>query len=123
MIYYPLSVLMLAGLRDILIISSPEYIDSYRRLFGDGSAFGLAIDYAIQERPEGLAQAFLIGENFLAGGQAALVLGDNIFYGANLQHLLLSGRNRADQAGAATVFGRSEEHTSALQALMRISYA
>src|SRR3546814_5639431 len=73
MIYYPLSVLMLAGLRDILIISSPEYIDSYRRLFGDGSAFGFAIDYAIQERPEGLAKAFLIRENFLAGGPAAQI--------------------------------------------------
>jgi glucose-1-phosphate thymidylyltransferase len=105
MIYYPLSVLMLAGLRDILIISSPEYIDSYRRLFGDGSAFGLAISYAVQERPEGLTQAFLIGESFLAGGPAALVLGDNIFYGANLQNLLLSGRHRAEHAGAATVFG------------------
>lgn len=113
MIYYPLSVLMLAGLRDILIISSPEYIDSYRRLFGDGSAFGIAIDYAIQERPEGLAQAFLIGEDFLAGGPAALVLGDNIFYGANLQHLLLSGRNRAEHAGAATVFGYHVEDACA----------
>src|SRR5579871_6590084 len=74
MIYYPLSVLMLAELRDILIISSPEYIDNYRRLFGDGSAFGLRLDYAVQEKPEGLAQAFVIGEPFLAGGPGALVL-------------------------------------------------
>ncbi|MBN8844737.1 MAG: glucose-1-phosphate thymidylyltransferase RfbA [Sphingomonadales bacterium] len=113
MIYYPLSVLMLAGLRDILIISSPEYIESYRRLFRDGSAFGLSIDYAVQEKPEGLAQALLIGENFLAGGPAALILGDNIFYGANLQQLLLSGRHRAEHANAATVFGYHVEDASA----------
>ena len=105
MIYYPLSVLMLAELRDILIISSPEYIDNYRRLFGDGGQLGLNIEYAIQERPEGLAQAFLIGEPFLAGGPGALVLGDNIFYGANLAELLRSARNRAMSGGAATVFG------------------
>ena len=74
MIYYPLSVLMLAGIRDILIISSPEYIDNYRRLFEDGSAFGLRIEYAIQPRPEGLAQAFLIGEPFVGDDRAALVL-------------------------------------------------
>jgi glucose-1-phosphate thymidylyltransferase len=105
MIYYPLSALMLAELREILIISSPEYIDNYRRLFGDGSAFGLKLDYAVQERPEGLAQAFLIGEPFLAGGPAALVLGDNIFYGANLAELMRSARQRAEADGAATVFG------------------
>src|ERR1044071_7740455 len=79
MIYYPMSVLMLAGIREILIISSPEYIDNYKRLFEDGSAFGLRIEYAVQPKPEGLAQAFLIGEPFLAGDGAALVLGDNIF--------------------------------------------
>jgi glucose-1-phosphate thymidylyltransferase len=105
MIYYPLSVLMLAELREILIISSPEYIENYRRLFGDGSAFGLNLDYAVQERPEGLAQAFHIGEPFLAGGPGALILGDNIFYGANLQALLRSARHRAEYADAATVFG------------------
>jgi glucose-1-phosphate thymidylyltransferase len=104
MIYYPLSVLMLAELRDILIISSPEYLDNYRRLFGDGSALGLNLEYAVQERPEGLAQAFLIGEPFLAGGPGALILGDNIFYGANLPQLLRSARDRAE-AGAATAFG------------------
>lgn len=113
MIYYPLSVLMMAGLQDILIISSPEYIDRYRCLFGDGNAFGLTIDYAVQERPEGLAQAFLIGEDFLAGEPAALVLGDNIFYGANLQHLLRSGRHRSEHDGAATVFGYHVEDARA----------
>jgi glucose-1-phosphate thymidylyltransferase len=105
MIYYPLSVLMLAELRDILIISSPEYIDNYRRLFGDGSALGLNLEYAIQEKPEGLAQAFLIGEPFLDGGPAALILGDNIFYGANLAELLRSARGRAERGEGATVFG------------------
>jgi glucose-1-phosphate thymidylyltransferase len=113
MIYYPLSVLMMAELREILIISSPEYIDNYRRLFGDGSAFGLAIDYAVQERPEGLAQAFLLGERFLADGPAALILGDNVFYGANLQHLLRSARHRAEYGGSATVFGYHVEDACA----------
>lgn len=113
MIYYPLTVLMLAGIRDILIISSPEYMDNYKRLFGDGSQFGLHLDYAIQERPEGLAQAFLIGEAFLAGGPAALILGDNIFYGANLPDLLKSARNRAESGGAATVFGYQVEDARA----------
>jgi glucose-1-phosphate thymidylyltransferase len=113
MIYYPLSVLMLAEIRDILIISSPEYIDNYRRLFGDGSAFGLRFEYAVQERPEGLAQAFVIGETFLAGGPGALILGDNIFYGANLQHLLLSARHRAEYGSASTVFGYHVEDARA----------
>ena len=113
MIYYPLSVLMMAGLREILIISSPDYIDRYRCLFGEGNAFGLTINYAVQERPEGLAQAFLIGEDFLAGEPAALVLGDNIFYGANLQHLVRSGRQRAEHDGAATVFGYHVEDARA----------
>ncbi len=81
MIYYPLSVLMLAQIRDILIISSPEYIDSYRRLFRDGADWGLDISYAVQPSPDGLAQAFTIGAEFIDGHKVALVLGDNIFFG------------------------------------------
>ena len=101
MIYYPMSVLMLAGIREILLISSPEAIDNYRRLFGSGEQFGLAISYAVQPSPDGLAQAFLIGEEFLAGDRAALVLGDNIFFGAGMSALLqrAAGRDRG-----ATVF-------------------
>lgn len=101
MIYYPLSVLMLAGIRDILIISSPEYMDNYQRLFGDGSAFGLSITYAEQPRPEGLAQAFTIGADFIGDDNVALVLGDNIFFGANLTDLLASAVARKN---GATVF-------------------
>ena len=101
MIYYPLSVLMLADIREILIISSPEYLDNYRRLFGDGSALGLAIDYAEQPRPDGLAQAFTIGAPFLNGGPGALVLGDNIFFGAHLTDLL---RSAVQRPRGATVF-------------------
>src|SRR5690606_31118511 len=104
MIYFPLSVLMLAGIREVLIISSPEYMDNYRRLFGDGSQFGLAISYAEQPRPEGLAQAFHIGADFVRGGPSALVLGDNIFHGAGLADKLRSARTRAE-SGGATVFG------------------
>jgi glucose-1-phosphate thymidylyltransferase len=101
MIYYPLSVLMLAGIREVLIISSPEFIDNYRRLFGDGADLGLAIEYAVQLRPEGLAQAFLIGERFVAGGSAALVLGDNIFFGAGMTELLARAVARTK---GATIF-------------------
>ena len=101
MIYYPLSVLMLAGIREVLIISSPEYIGNYRRLFGDGSAFGLRIDYAEQPRPEGLAQAFTIGADFIGDDNVALVLGDNIFFGAGLPELLASA---VERTSGATVF-------------------
>ncbi|KGB53664.1 glucose-1-phosphate thymidylyltransferase RfbA [Sphingopyxis sp. SE2] len=101
MIYYPLSALLLAGIREILIISSPEYIDNYRRLFADGSQLGLRIEYAVQPKPEGLAQAFHIGADFIEDQSAALVLGDNIFYGAGFQTLLGNARSR--QTGA-TVF-------------------
>ena len=102
MVYYPMSVLLMAGIREILIISSPEYIANYQRLFGDGSDLGLAIAYAVQPKPEGLAQAFIIGRDFVGGGPAALVLGDNIFFGAGLGKLLASARART---AGATVFG------------------
>jgi glucose-1-phosphate thymidylyltransferase len=110
MIYYPISVLMLAGIREILIISSPEYIDNYRRLFGDGAELGLKIEYAIQPRPEGLAQAFLIGEPFLGGEAGALVLGDNIFFGAGMS--LMLDRVAARRRGA-TVFAYQVEDPQA----------
>src|SRR5471030_240350 len=85
MIYYPLSVLMLAGIRDILIISSPEHLGNYKTLFGGGEALGLTISYAVQPRPEGLAQAFIIGRDFVGKDDVTLVLGDNIFFGAGLR--------------------------------------
>jgi glucose-1-phosphate thymidylyltransferase len=110
MIYYPMSVLMLAGIREVLIISSPEYLDNYKRLFEDGSQFGIEISYAVQPRPEGLAQAFLIGEPFLAGGPGALVLGDNIFFGADLGHRLRKVRERTR---GATVFSYRVDHPEA----------
>ena len=101
MIYYPMSVLMLAGLREVLIISSPEYLDNYRLLFGDGSQFGIEISYAVQPKPEGLAQAYVIGADFVAGGSSALVLGDNIFYGHGFTALL---ENALTKTHGATVF-------------------
>ncbi len=101
MIYYPLSVLMLAGIRDILIISSPEYIDNYKRMFDDGSTWGINVSYAEQPRPEGLAQAFTIGRDFIGDDRVALVLGDNIFFGAGLQALCHSAVARTE---GATVF-------------------
>jgi glucose-1-phosphate thymidylyltransferase len=106
MIYYPLSVLMLAGIREVLIISSPEYLDNYRRLFGDGGAFGLSIAYAVQPRPEGLVQAFTIGADFIDGDTVALVLGDNIFFGAHLTGLLATAVARER---GATIFSYQVE--------------
>ena len=101
MIYYPMSVLMLAGIREILLISSPEYVDNYRKLFGDGSDWGLNMSYALQPKPEGIAQAFIIGRDFIGSGSVALVLGDNIFYGAGLgEHL----KAAAQRPRGATVF-------------------
>ena len=102
MVYYPISVLMLAGIRDILIITTPEDQASFQRLLGDGSRFGVNFTYAVQPKPEGLAQAFLIGEEFIGSDRVALVLGDNIFYGAKLSKLL---HNAADREVGATVFG------------------
>lgn len=101
MIYYPLSVLMLAGIRDVMIISSPNYIGNYKALFGDGADLGLTITYDKQPKPEGLAQAFLIGADFIGDDNVALVLGDNIFYGAYLTHLLASA---VERKRGATVF-------------------
>lgn len=98
MIYYPVSTLMLAGIREILIITTPEDSDQFRRVLGDGRDWGLSIDYEVQPRPEGLAQAFHIGADYIAGQPSALVLGDNIFYGHGLPHLLRSADARADGA-------------------------
>jgi glucose-1-phosphate thymidylyltransferase len=102
MIYYPLSTLMLAGIREILLISTPHDIGSYERLLGDGRRLGISIRYAVQPKPEGLAQAFIIGRQFIGGDQVALVLGDNIFYGQAFQPIL---NRAASRAGGATVFG------------------
>lgn len=102
MIYYPLSVLMLAGIRDILLISTPEDIGGYQRLLGDGTEFGIKLSYAIQPSPDGLAQAFIIGEEFIGNDSVCLVLGDNIFYGQGFGPLL---RTAAKRKEGATVFG------------------
>jgi glucose-1-phosphate thymidylyltransferase len=101
MIYYPLSVLLLAGIREVLVISTPQDTPRFEQLLGDGSQWGIRIEYAVQASPDGLAQAFLIGEAFLAGAPSALVLGDNIFYGHDLAGLLQSARQQTE---GATVF-------------------
>jgi len=102
MIYYPISVLMLAGIQEILVISTPDDIEGYKRLLGDGSDFGISIDYAIQPTPDGLAQAFIIGADFIGDSNVALVLGDNIFYG---QHFSDNLNSAVSKQQGATVFG------------------
>lgn len=105
MVYYPISVLMLAGIREILIISTPQDLPGFKRLLGDGSDYGVEFSYAEQPSPDGLAQAFIIGEEFIGNDSACLVLGDNIFHGSNLRHMLRTAVETAEQEAKATVFG------------------
>ena len=105
MIYYPVSVLMLAGIREILIISTPYDLPGFQRLFGDGSDYGIHLEYAEQPSPDGLAQAFLIGEKFIGNDSACLVLGDNIFYGQGFTRMLKEAVRIAEEENKATVFG------------------
>ncbi|MGA0332545.1 MAG: glucose-1-phosphate thymidylyltransferase RfbA [Kiritimatiellia bacterium] len=109
MIYYPLSMLMLTGLRDILIISTPHDLPHFEKLLGDGSSLGLSLQYAEQPSPDGLAQAFIIGESFLDGAPSSLILGDNLFYGHQIEESLLA----ADRSPGATIFGYAVEDPTA----------
>lgn len=104
MVYYPVSVLMLAGIKEIMIISTPHDIDGYKRLLGNGSDFGVRFEYAIQPYPGGLAQAFIIGKDFIGNDSVCLVLGDNIFYGQSFTSMLLKAVDNVEQRGKATVF-------------------
>lgn len=105
MIYYPLSTLMLAGINEVLIISTPRDLPVFKELLEDGSQLGMKISYAVQEAPNGLAEAFIIGEDFIGDDSVALVLGDNIFYGQSFSKTLLSARERVENQGGATIFG------------------
>ena len=105
MIFYPISVLMLAGIREILIISTPQDLPGFRRLLGDGSEYGVQFEYAEQPSPDGLAQAFIIGESFIGNDNACLVLGDNIFYGQSFSKMLSEAVQNAEKENKATVFG------------------
>lgn len=105
MVYYPLSVLMLAGIREVLIITTPEDIDSFKRLLGDGSQFGIELSYTVQPSPDGLAQAFILGEEFIGKDDVCLVLGDNIFYGQGFTTKLKHAVNNAKNGNGSTVFG------------------
>jgi glucose-1-phosphate thymidylyltransferase len=105
MIYYPLSVLMLAGIKDILVISTPEDLPNFEKLLGDGSDFGINLSYKVQPSPDGLAQAFIIGEEFIGNDNVCLVLGDNIFHGQGLSQMLRSARENVEKEGKSTVFG------------------
>ncbi|WKD22024.1 glucose-1-phosphate thymidylyltransferase RfbA [Pseudoalteromonas sp. KG3] len=105
MVYYPLSVLMLAGIREILIITTPEDCDSFKRLLGDGSQFGIELSYTVQPSPDGLAQAFILGEDFIGNDDVCLVLGDNIFYGQGFTSKLKHAVQNAKEGQGATVFG------------------
>lgn len=105
LIYYPLSVLMLAGIREVLVISTPRDVPSFRELLGDGSGLGMRLEYAVQEEPRGLAEAFTIGHDFLAGEPCALVLGDNMFHGQALTKIILAAKRRVEAGGGAVVFG------------------
>lgn len=105
MVYYPISVLMLAGIREILVISTPQDLPGFRRLLGDGSDYGIRLEYAEQPSPDGLAQAFIIGESFIGNDAACLVLGDNIFYGQSFTRMLKKAVHMAEEEQKATVFG------------------
>lgn len=105
LVYYPLSVLMLAGIREVLVISDPISLPQYERLLGDGSGLGMRFEYAVQEHPDGLAQAFIIGREFVGGEPAALVLGDNMFHGQDLTRTLLRAKAKVEGEGGAVVFG------------------
>jgi len=105
MIYYPISVLMLAGIKEILIISTPEDLPNFEKLLGNGSDLGISFSYKVQQSPDGLAQAFILGEDFIGTDDVCLVLGDNIFYGQGLTKILQSARKNVEESGKATIFG------------------